>query len=206
MVRKTKAEAYKTRRKLMEAAIYEFSNKGVAATTLYDISQAAGVTRGAVYWHFENKSKLFNDIWIEQRSLIHTLEKALGDVGAEEFFAVLRNSLVAQLQGIAQDPMQRALMEILFHKCEYGEKILSEQEILQHIGFDPDILKRILIKFIEKNKNYKWINIENTVMIFHGCVIGIVKNWLLFPESYNLYQQAPAVVDSILKILMVEDK
>ena len=29
-------------------------------TSLEDIAKAAGVTRGAIYWHFKNKSELFS--------------------------------------------------------------------------------------------------------------------------------------------------
>ncbi|EDQ7095031.1 acrEF/envCD operon transcriptional regulator, partial [Salmonella enterica subsp. arizonae] len=30
---------------------------------------------------------------------------------------------------------------------------------------------------------------------------GIVKNWLMSPASYDLYKQAPALVDNVLKML-----
>jgi TetR/AcrR family transcriptional repressor of acrEF/envCD operon len=34
----------------------------VTNTTLTDIADAAGVTRGAVYWHFASKTELFNEM------------------------------------------------------------------------------------------------------------------------------------------------
>jgi len=60
MVRKTKEEALRTRQLLIDAAIQQFALRGVANTTLTDIADAAGVTRGAIYWHFSSKSPLFN--------------------------------------------------------------------------------------------------------------------------------------------------
>ena len=58
-MRRTKEESEKTREDLLNAAVRIFSEKGVARSTLDEIAKAAGVTRGAVYWHFENKTQIF---------------------------------------------------------------------------------------------------------------------------------------------------
>ena len=60
MVRRTKAEAEQTRHKLLDAAEQLFLQRGVSRTSLNDIAQAAGTTRGAIYWHFKDKADLFN--------------------------------------------------------------------------------------------------------------------------------------------------
>ena len=69
MAKRTKAEALKTRQELIETAIAQFAQHGVSKTTLNDIADAANVTRGAIYWHFENKTQLFNGMWLQQPSL-----------------------------------------------------------------------------------------------------------------------------------------
>ena len=58
MVRRTKEEAQETRAQIIEAAERAFYKRGVARTTLADIAELAGVTRGAIYWHFNNKAEL----------------------------------------------------------------------------------------------------------------------------------------------------
>ena len=58
MVRRTKEEAQETRSQILEAAEKAFYERGVARTTLADIATMAGVTRGAIYWHFSNKADL----------------------------------------------------------------------------------------------------------------------------------------------------
>ena len=62
MVRKTKEEAMNTRARIMDAAIELFADRGFARTSLEEIAEAAGVTRGAVYWHFKNKFDLISAI------------------------------------------------------------------------------------------------------------------------------------------------
>jgi TetR/AcrR family acrAB operon transcriptional repressor len=60
MARKTREEAEQTRQLLLDTAEKVFWEQGVAATSLTDIAAAAGLTRGAIYWHFANKLDLFN--------------------------------------------------------------------------------------------------------------------------------------------------
>ncbi|MEY4592741.1 MAG: hypothetical protein RIR18_1636, partial [Pseudomonadota bacterium] len=59
MVRKTKEEAEKTRQQIIAAARNVFHEHGVSNASLSQVAVAAGVTRGAVYWHFEDKAALF---------------------------------------------------------------------------------------------------------------------------------------------------
>lgn len=62
-MRKTKAEAQKTREQLLQSALDTFFLHGVAKTTLQAIARNAGVTRGALYWHFKNKEELFEELF-----------------------------------------------------------------------------------------------------------------------------------------------
>lgn len=59
MVRKTREEAEQTRQLILDTAEQVFLSKGVATTSLADIASSAGLTRGAIYWHFDNKLDLF---------------------------------------------------------------------------------------------------------------------------------------------------
>lgn len=80
MAKKTKVDALKTRQHLIETAIVQFALRGVANTTLNDIADAADVTRGAIYWHFENKTQLFNEIWLQQPPLRELIQDRLTEV------------------------------------------------------------------------------------------------------------------------------
>ncbi|HAJ88702.1 MAG TPA: TetR family transcriptional regulator, partial [Pseudomonas sp.] len=61
-MRRTKEEAEKTRIAILASAERLFLDKGVAHTSLDQIARDAGVTRGAVYWHFQNKAHLFHEM------------------------------------------------------------------------------------------------------------------------------------------------
>ena len=60
MVRRTKEQALATRDRILDAAERLFQQRGVSRTSLHELALAAGVTRGAVYWHFNDKADVFN--------------------------------------------------------------------------------------------------------------------------------------------------
>ena len=59
-MKRTKEEAAVTRENLLQAGLVVFGRKGYDAATLEDVAHEAGVTRGAIYWHFGSKTELFN--------------------------------------------------------------------------------------------------------------------------------------------------
>src|SRR5215469_2848560 len=63
---------------ILEAAFLQFSRNGYAATTLDQIAERAGVTKGTIYVYFENKEHLFI-------SMVRELTKATLDTVHEMF-------------------------------------------------------------------------------------------------------------------------
>jgi TetR/AcrR family acrAB operon transcriptional repressor len=120
MVRKTKEEAGRTRQQIIEAARVVFHRNGVNRSTLEQIAREAGVTRGAVYWHFKDKAELFAamraDAFDPMRErcdsilLSDAYENPLDAVEAAliEFFSVLKDC-----------PELRQVFEIMVLRCEY---------------------------------------------------------------------------------------
>ena len=202
MAKKTKADALKTRQHLIETAIVQFALRGVSNTTLNDIADAARVTRGAIYWHFENKTQLFNEVWAQQPALRELIQDKLLVHDAESPLEQLREQLIVGLQYIAERPRQQALLQILFHKCEFNEEMISEQEIREKMGFNLHTLRQTLQKSMAKGEIANQLDLDVMVIVIYGAFSGIVKNWLINPTGYNLYQQAPVLVDNVLRMLM----
>lgn len=203
MAKKTKAEALKTRQLLLETAIAQFAARGVTNTTLNDIADAAQVTRGAIYWHFENKVQLFNEIWLQQPALSDLIGIEPNAEWESNPLRLIRERLIRGLQYIATNPRQRALMQILYHKCEFNEEMLSEQYIRERIGFSHTKMRSLLMQAIAYGQISPTLNVEVILIILHGCFSGIVKNWLMDPQRYDLFSQAPALVDNSLRMLAV---
>ncbi|MFO5701470.1 TetR family transcriptional regulator, partial [Klebsiella pneumoniae] len=106
MARKTKEEAQRTRQLLIESAIQQFALRGVTNTTLTDIADAAGVTRGAVYWHFASKTELFNEMWQQQPPLRDLIQPRQAIEYEHEPLNALRERFIAGLVYTASDTRQ----------------------------------------------------------------------------------------------------
>lgn len=201
MVKRTKEDALKTRQLLIDTAILTFSQQGFSGTSLDDIARTAQVTRGAIYWHFENKSQLFNAIWEQQlpvRDKIADKIKLHSDATAE---TILRQTLIEGLRLIAQDPREQALVEILYHKCEFTKELTSETEIRERLLFNHENVTSMLNKCVKENPTFLNCDIELAIIIIQAYLSGIIKNWLMTDKSYDLNRLAPSLVDRLLASL-----
>jgi AcrR family transcriptional regulator len=69
-----------TRAKLIDAALQLFGSRGYEHATVDDISQAAGYSKGAYYFHFSTKDDILLELlrlWTEDRSAV--LQQHAGD-------------------------------------------------------------------------------------------------------------------------------
>ena len=201
MARKTKAEALKTRQHLIDVAITLFAKNGVSTTTLADIADAAGMTRGAIYWHFDSKVSLFNEIWNTQPYIGEEIRKKLKAKYHDNDLILLREMIIEALRFIATDRCQYELLQILYHTCEFTGDMYSEREIRERFWFNRERMRKILRNCISKGQIPVNTNIDLTITLIHGYLSGIIKNWLMQPENLNLYEQAPDVVDSLFIML-----
>jgi len=123
MPRRTKDEAEKTRQALLRAAEHKFFEKGVVSTSLQEIAKAAGLTRGAIYWHFKDKAELLRAL-SDNAFLPH--ERLLEDLAQQDLSDPL-DALCANccrtLDSILNDPHRRRLLTILTRRCEYLEEL-----------------------------------------------------------------------------------
>lgn len=82
MARKTKQEAQETRQHILDVALRLFSQQGVSSTSLGEIAKAAGVTRGAIYWHFKPRFYVSTSKSIIKALInMHSFEIQLSPIG-----------------------------------------------------------------------------------------------------------------------------
>lgn len=70
------------------------------------------------------------------------------------------------------------------------------------MGFNLHTLRQALQKSMAKGEIANQLDLDVMVIVIYGAFSGIVKNWLINPTGYNLYQQAPVLVDNVLRMLM----
>jgi TetR/AcrR family transcriptional regulator, acrAB operon repressor len=129
-MRRTKEEAEQTRRRIMAAALRTFNRRGIARTTLDDIAKAAGVTRGAIYWHFSGKQALLRAIRDDvSLPLIDQSDfTLLSDTGDKPLQRVER-FLVDLVRAVEENRETRLAFSVMSFKCEYVGELASELDV-----------------------------------------------------------------------------
>lgn len=202
MARKTKQQALETRHQIIDAAIARFSEHGVSATSLADIASTAGVTRGAIYWHFKNKADLLNEIWAQCDAGLDDLETEYQTKYPGDPLSVMRAMLIYFLQATATDPQRRALMEIIFHKCEFVGEMTALRNIQQSLLLECySKIEEVLRRCIDAGQLPEALNTRQAAVIMRGYVNGIMESWLFTPESFDLEAEAPRLVDAFVDML-----
>lgn len=129
MARRTKENAEATRNALLDAAECVFHEKGVARSSLNDIAQAAGASRGAIYWHFKDKLDLFfammDRVTLPLEAAIHPPGKTTSEPDA---LRRIHKSIGHVLRSVVHDPHTRRVFEIAMYRVEYVNELDSARE------------------------------------------------------------------------------
>ncbi|RYY54135.1 MAG: TetR family transcriptional regulator, partial [Comamonadaceae bacterium] len=117
MARRTKEEALATRHRLIDAAEVLFQSQGVSQTSLQQIAEQAGATRGAIYWHFKDKADLFNAM-MERVTLPMESAVRIGGTSEHDPLTLIETGMVHALRLVTDDPQVRRVFEVAMHKVE----------------------------------------------------------------------------------------
>ena len=111
-MRRTKEEAAETKEKIFKAGIRVFAKKGFAGAGLADIAREAGVTRGAIYWHFKNKEALFQELL---HRVDHYYESLIGHAedAKRPFRELLREAVGEMIRKQSSEPEWQMMQEIV---------------------------------------------------------------------------------------------
>ncbi|WP_111498464.1 TetR family transcriptional regulator [Marinobacter bohaiensis] len=197
MARRTKEDAQKTREMLLDAAEHVFYEKGVSRTSLNDIAQAAGVTRGAIYWHFKNKHDVFEAMMERQEMPLEMLRAVVEDPDQPDPLGRFRDFMLHLTREIARDPQRRRVFEIMFHKCELTEE--NEPLVTRHRNNIKDATERmrgVLRNAIRLEQLPESLDVERAIIQLHVQITGLIYFWLLVPDTFDMEKESERVINA----------
>jgi len=125
VARKTKEDSLRTRSSILDAAERVIIQRGISYATMADIAQAAGVSRGAVYGHFENKMEVAIAMCERALALAVAPERKPGTSALETLY---EQGMYFLKLCSEPGPVQRVL-QILYMQCDTNEHNLPLLEI-----------------------------------------------------------------------------
>ena len=104
-MRRTKAEAEQTRHDILKAALILFDEQGYVQTSLSDIARKAEVTRGAIYWHFDNKEQIVAAL--AQAQFDDLMRQNAAAISAPDIWQTLGDNFIAYFHELPRLPPAR---------------------------------------------------------------------------------------------------
>lgn len=205
MARKTKAEAQATRHLILDAAERVFDRRGVSRTSLQEVAAEAGVSRGAVYWHFTDKADLFNAMM--DRVTLPLEEEVAGSDDPElaDPLAYARRLFIRALRQTATDPQLRRVFEIATQKVEYVDELLAVRD--RRLGTRNRCLAHVergLELAMQRGQLAGATPARAAALGLHALIDGLIQNWMLDPSGFDLVEVGTQTLDAYLAGLAAE--
>lgn len=203
MVRKTKEDAELTRQRIIDAAKVVFLTRGVSRSTLEHIASQAEVTRGAVYWHFKNKTEIFYAI--RDRvflPLIDRMDDTLATASeTDDPLTQIENSLCDTINELNENIEMRQVYEIMMIKCEYVDEFATVlQQILSNCS---NITEKIQLAY-ERAKERNILAAAHTphalALDTHLFFSGLLHMWVKDADGTRFRYQAKELIRSHINL------
>ena len=202
MARRTKEEAQETRSRILDAAEQVFYEKGVSRTSLADIAQAAGVTRGAIYWHFANKGDLFTAMFDRELLPLDELKAASVDPNEPDPLARIRELCTLCLRNTATDARRRRVFDILFLKCEFVEEmgpVMARHQTNMREALVK--LEQGLRNAMSKGQLPADLDPARAARVVHSLIGGALRDMAILPDLFDVAAGAETAIDALLDAL-----
>lgn len=196
MARRTKEDSQETRLAIIAAARETFHQYGVTRTTMEQIAATAGVTRGAIYWHFTDKTALFYAM--REQVILPLMDptnlELLGEKNRDPLQRI-EQFLKAMIAALTSCDNVRRTFEIMNFKCEYVDELCPELVECKTVHSE------LLSKFTSIYREAQRMNLLRPglspdtaaadTLIFSS---GLIRLWLMDESSTLIRTRVPQLI------------
>lgn len=192
-MRRTKQDAEQTREDIFRAGIKVFASKGYAAATLTDVAKEAGVTRGAIYWHFKSKADFFVETTKRLQSFYEelTAPELVEDRTTTEFIA---DTVVRVVRRFVHDPEFRLMQELVVRETLAQHNLPGECPLPRDEKYGPIVA--MFAEAIAQGEITDAIDPETAYLALNGMMAGVflmIIDLDLTPTDHQIRQIAAFV-------------
>jgi TetR/AcrR family acrAB operon transcriptional repressor len=202
-MRRTKEDAEKTRISILKAALKVFYKKGFSRATLSDISQAAGLSRGAIHWHFKDKSDLFLQLYdyMSQKTPLRT--KSWSDDSIQTLDD-LKKLVCSGLESFYTSREVQHFLTVIFSRMEYIAEFdeLSRHELVYQqtaVRELEDVYERLL----NNGEIHNWISPHHAARHTYIFIDGMIDCLSIKDKTFMVQDELAATVDEFFRLFEV---
>lgn len=180
------------RRRILEAALSVFAQKGYFTARVSDIASIAGVADGTIYLYFKNKEDIIASLFA------HVIEGHMSRAKEEIASAgTPRQKLLAIARHHFKALTERRDVAILF-QTELRQSTLMSRLSSKELRGYFELLTRVVEEGQQAGVFRPEIPRSLVVQSFFGALDEMVTSWILSPTHYNLVDLAEPVTDLFL--------
>ncbi|RJS94367.1 TetR family transcriptional regulator [Salinisphaera sp. Q1T1-3] len=200
MARKTKSESEQTREHILDAAEAEMLDRGVGKASLERIAQRANVTRGAIYWHFEDKSALLAAMVARTKMPMRDLRQCLSEhIPGAAPLELLKEMMLHGVNRLATDDQHRRVCHIVLHRCEIDQSEAASARLLAAM-FDETRAALVAIshEVAEQRSLPAGLTAEDIADMIMAYMAGLYECSLRHPDTYRVEHGAETKIEALL--------
>lgn len=202
MARKTKEDAELTRQRIIDAAREVFLLRGVSRSTLEHIATQADVTRGAVYWHFKDKTEIFhalrNQVFLP---LIDRMDDTLTTESSDDPLTQIEKSMCDTINELNLNTRMRQTYEIMMIKCEYVDDFATVlQQIINNCSSITEKMQRAYERAKVLGILASTIPPEALALDTHLFFSGLLHMWVKDADGTRFRHQATDLIKSHINL------
>ena len=170
-----KASREDKRRRIIDAAVQVFADKGFFGARVSEIADAAGVADGTIYLYFKSKDDLLISLFEEKmENLVELLEQRLEDHNGDPE-AKIRRYIIEHLRTVAEQPN---LMQVLTVELRQSARFIKE--------YHPKAFRRyleLLQAVLEEGQKQGVFRQDLDPLVFRRALFGAIdeisREWIL---------------------------
>lgn len=182
-MRRSKEDAEQTRCAILDAAEQMFCEQGVSASTLEKISRRAGVTRGALYWHFKDKIDLLRALHKRNEPPQKMLIRKAAQEGHSDPLGLLELVAEEVLVSFEQDEHQQRIFIILNAHSADAEGMAWMQEMNADMFLTLSALMGLAHEQGALSADF---TPKETAGILMATMNGLLSEWLRSGKCFSL--------------------
>lgn len=179
---------------IMMTATAVFAEKGFANTSMNDIVQATGLSKGGIYWHFKSKDDLITAIfkqYFEAQQMI--LESILAEEGSV-------SEKITNLVQIASSDLELFVGQFpssleIYALAARNESLRQELEVF-FLSYRDQIA--ILAQQAIDANEWADVSAQETANTIVSIIEGVFLIWNVFPSQIDLSAQLETAVQLLL--------
>lgn len=187
--------AEERRSQILEAALRCFAHQGYHQTTMEDIVEESGLSKGTLYWYYESKKEIF----------VSVMENWLGKWGKSlgESFSP-QDPPAEKLRKLNQAMIRSGLelRDLLPVVLEFWSHAMQDETIKEMLRamFEEygSLISGILQEGITKGE-FREANVHHLASILVAAYDGLLFQWMLNPETFPWPEVATTLIETFLR-------